>query len=144
MALPSLCPPPEKILAECAAIRQTPEWEPHLGGERMLLIGVLEHAFHTLEDWCHRKAGRLLEHALNAHRWLMSDDLPERGSRKFTFAEICDHLGLEISSTRSALYEQLDQERIAELSLTLLRRTAADRAHVADSVRVRNVSAVPA
>ena len=120
-------PTPAEIAVAAAAVRSTPGWEPACGGERLLILGIIEQAVEVLKRWCAewrpRAAGAAiprdnadLRQARHAAEWLLSDGCSPPYSSRFSFAEICDHLGLDIANARRRIFAQFDVAPLRDLA----------------------------
>ena len=124
-------PTAAEIAAAAAEVRNAPEWEPQFGGERLFVAGILDHVVGALKRWCadwarHAPAGVTAaadagdetprHRAREAVEWLLSDEYPSAHSPRFSFAEVCDNLNLDIDSARRRIFAQLDPAALRALA----------------------------
>lgn len=76
--------------------------------EKRLMVAVLEEAMATLLNWNDSPSASARQLAAEAQQWIASDDR----SSPFSFATICDVLGLDTSRVRAVIDVRLERRQL--------------------------------
>jgi hypothetical protein len=76
--------------------------------EKRLMVAVLEEAMATLLNWHDSSSSAARQLAAEARQWIASDDR----SSPFSFATICDVLGLDTTRVRAVIDVRLERRQL--------------------------------